>query len=83
MNHQELLDWRSIPEGQHCERCSGSGVICYGSTATWRGGIGGAAMTNDVCNLCWGSGWANRPWINLKKVWAMKRFFQTIGRHFP
>lgn len=45
-----------------CPGCSGLGVKLYGSTATWRGGIGGAAMTNDVCDECWGSGDAERPW---------------------
>ncbi len=78
-----FLSWRGIPEGQACTRCHGSGGITYGSTATWRGGIGGAAMTHDVCNLCWGSGWDNRPWTNLKKVCAMQISFNRIARQYP
>lgn len=39
-----------------CTRCNGYGVRLYGNTSTWRHTIGGAAMTTDVCDLCWGSG---------------------------
>ena len=39
-----------------CSECGGSGEKAYGSTATWRGGIGGQMITNAVCNKCWGSG---------------------------
>lgn len=45
-----------------CQPCGGIGVRIYGSTSTWRGGIGGCAMTNDVCDRCWGSGDKTRPW---------------------
>lgn len=55
-----FLDIRGIETP--CKKCSGYGVRLYGSTATWRGGIGGQAMTNDVCDKCWGSGDENRPW---------------------
>ena len=51
-----------------CTRCHGLGVIWYGSTSTWRGGMGGASMTQDVCDECWGSGDANRHWVDLKKL---------------
>jgi hypothetical protein len=82
--HEDLLNWRGIPPDQYCERCSGSGYIVYGSTATWRGGIGGAAMTNDVCNACWGSGNRHRPWANLKRVSAQTKTLQTItGKYAP
>lgn len=54
-----------------CLKCSGLGVCTYASTATWRGGIGGWALTQDVCDKCWGSGNPLRPWpswraLNLK-----------------
>jgi DnaJ-class molecular chaperone len=49
-----------------CIRCNGSGTIVYGSGATWRGGIGGSMMTEDVCNKCWGSGDEKNPGENLK-----------------
>lgn len=56
--------------GEHatpCVGCAGLGVKAYGSTATWRGGIGGQAITNDICDTCWGSGDASRPWLNLRE----------------
>lgn len=48
-----------------CPRCSGWGVRWYPSTSTWRGGMGGALCTQDVCggdDGCWGSGDADAPW---------------------
>lgn len=45
-----------------CARCRGWGVRWYGNTSTWRGGMGGARMTRDVCDACWGSGDASCPW---------------------
>ncbi len=51
-----------------CSYCHGLGTRTYGSTATWYGGIGGAAMTTDVCDKCWGSGDASRSWVNLRKL---------------
>jgi hypothetical protein len=51
-----------------CHKCGGSGVVLYGSTATWSGGIGGAAMTNDVCDHCWGSGDEHRHWTDLRQL---------------
>lgn len=53
-----------------CQQCEGSGTQLYPSTATWRGGIGGAAMTYDVCDKCWGSGEQERPWTDLRKLEA-------------
>jgi hypothetical protein len=50
-----------------CPKCHGSGEVTYGSTATWRGGIGGAAMTSDVCDKCWGSGDEAHPWTDLRE----------------
>lgn len=31
-----------------CKCCKGTGVITYANTSTWRGGIGGCAMTSDM-----------------------------------
>jgi len=56
-----------------CKKCGGTGVITYGSTSTWRGGIGGQSMTNDVCDTCWGSGDAVRTWVNLRKASSEKK----------
>jgi hypothetical protein len=69
MDEYELhLQWRGIEKP--CDKCSGSGVICYGSTSTWRGGIGGCAMTNGVCDKCWGSGDADHHWTDLRRLRA-------------
>jgi hypothetical protein len=58
-----LLEARRI--GTPCERCDGIGGLLYPSTATWKGGVGGRAMTWDVCDRCWGSGDSDRPWTDL------------------
>lgn len=62
----EFLEMRGIDGGRDnpglCRACDGLGVQTYGSTATWRGGIGGQALTLDVCDRCWGSGLQSRPW---------------------
>jgi hypothetical protein len=51
-----------------CVSCKGLGVIWYNNTATWHGGMGGASMTQDVCNKCWGSGDAENHWTDLRKL---------------
>lgn len=53
-----------------CSKCHGYGVRLYGSTSTWRGGIGGQALTKGICDSCWGSGDANSPWLDLRKLQA-------------
>lgn len=52
-----------------CTRCDGSGRRAYGSTATWRGGIGGQTITMDLCDHCWGSGELHRPFRSLRKIY--------------
>ena len=66
MNIQDLLDWRGIE--MPCEECGGTGKKTYGSTATFWGGIGGAAMTTSVCDRCWGSGDKYHPWKSWKLI---------------
>lgn len=51
-----------------CKTCNGDGTIYYANGATWRGGIGGSAVTKDVCNKCWGSGDSDKPGVNLIKL---------------
>ncbi len=67
----EGLEWRGIDKP--CLECTGTGYIVYGSTSTYWGGIGGAAMTKGVCNKCWGSGDADNPWPSHKEFGLMKR----------
>lgn len=64
--HAERLRWRGVEDP--CERCGGSGVVIYGSTSTWRGGMGGSKSTRDVCPTCWGSGDRHHPWTDLRKL---------------
>lgn len=63
-----------------CRRCQGLGTYAYGNTATWHGGIGGAAMTNGICNWCWGSGDDIYHWLNLKDYEAMKKNYERIKK---
>ena len=60
-----------------CEKCGGQGERSYASTATWRGGIGGHAMTEDVCDSCWGSGRSDQPWADLRALETRVRAAET------
>lgn len=62
--HKQMLRIRGVEVP--CETCRGYGVKTYSSGATWRGGMGTTSSEKDVCNACWGSGDANRSWLNLK-----------------
>ena len=66
--HSYALEWRGIEPGSECRRCTGSGVLTYGSTSTWSGGAGGQVLTQGVCDACWGSGDASRKWVNLRAL---------------
>ena len=69
--YDNMLRWRGIDRGsgdEPCKRCSGSGIAAYGSASTWRGGISGQVITSDVCDKCWGSGNAEKPWVNLRRL---------------
>lgn len=72
LHAQRESTWRDFIEQRGvetpCGKCSGLGVCAYGSTATWSGGIGGQAMTSGICDKCWGSGDATRPWLNLRTL---------------
>lgn len=68
---EEILSIRDVRSP--CPACTGFGVVVYGSTATWRGGIGGASMTAGVCDKCWGSGDRDRPWPSHRHFEALKR----------
>jgi hypothetical protein len=68
---EKALEWRGISfVDEACDGCGGSGVVAYGSTATWHGGIGGQAITNGVCDKCWGSGNRLHKWADLRKLRA-------------
>jgi hypothetical protein len=65
----------------NCAGCAGSGRRTYGSTATWRGGIGGQAITVDTCNRCWGSGDSAAPGENQRhaEIKASEAYRQRLA----
>lgn len=64
--HQQFLQWRGVEDP--CLRCKGSGLHQYGSGATWRGGMGAASITLDVCDACWGTGDRYRTGCDLRRL---------------
>jgi hypothetical protein len=70
-----MLSARCVED--ECTLCGGTGVRLYGNTSTWRGGIGGAAMTRGQCDGCWGSGDKSRPWANMRVVEAQRRAWEA------
>ncbi len=60
------LRWRGVEDP--CLRCKGSGIVQYGSGATWRGGMGTTSMERDVCDRCWGTGDRYRSGTDLRKL---------------
>lgn len=69
--------WLFIPEEDVCKKCSGIGRRAYSSTATWRGGIGGQAITEDVCDSCWGTGRIDRKGFDIRKFGAEMKALRT------
>lgn len=63
---ERALEWRAVEDP--CDSCGGSGVKTYGSTSTWRGGVGGQMVTTDVCDACWGRGDKVRTGANLREI---------------
>lgn len=60
-----------------CDKCSGLGGRWYSSGSTWRGGMGTARCEHDVCDACWGSGDASRPWTNIREVEKHRRAWES------
>lgn len=54
--------------GVACKRCGGAGTYLYGSGSTWRGGQGVASITEDVCDVCWGTGRADKTGLDLREL---------------
>lgn len=70
----EILMMRGVDAPElACEKCAGLGATSYADTSTWRGGVGGQAFTNDVCDRCWGSGQKHRPWPSHRRFFQMER----------
>jgi len=64
----DFLDRRGVR--YLCETCQGLGTRIYANTSTWRYGIGGAMITTDICDKCWGSGDKYRKGVNLKELYS-------------
>lgn len=74
-----LLSERGIVNGDQCEQCLGHGKRLYANTSTWGYGIGGQAMTLDVCDKCWGSGSRSHTWPSHKEFYEMKKRLEDNG----
>lgn len=61
-----MLDERGVRDV--CEPCGGLGARTYSDTSTWRRGVGGQSITVGVCDSCWGSGDAGRPWPSHREM---------------
>ena len=69
---QELRRMRSqvfAMAGVICSSCGGEGMKAYSSTVTWKKGIGGQSITEDVCDKCWGTGRSDITGLNLKEIY--------------
>lgn len=79
---QHIVELRGVDTP--CSACSGLVVDNYPSTATWHGGMGGMAITQDVCCKCWGSGDANKPWLNhrvaLQKIDELQQRIEELNK---
>jgi hypothetical protein len=65
---ETLFEYRGLSAEEACTECGGVGSRAYDGTSTWRGGVGGSAITTDVCDKCWGSGSKSRPWRSWRQV---------------
>lgn len=72
----KFLEYRGITTP--CKKCNGTGSRLYPDITTWSHGIGGQLMTQDICDCCWGSGDADNPWTNLRKVNAIYKERDTL-----
>jgi DnaJ-class molecular chaperone len=75
MTPTEMLAARGLDtynEPEACKRCKGTGYFEYSNTSTWHGGMGGCAMTTDVCSTCWGSG-SVHPWPSHREFEQMQK----------
>lgn len=65
---ERLLALARTLKGIACTVCGGYGRRSYPNTTTWRGGFGGQAFTNDVCDSCWGTGRTDITGPNERKM---------------
>ena len=67
-NARTLMALAHYRAGVACPACQGHGRRTYGDTSTWRGGIGGQAITEGVCDKCWGSGRTDETGVDQRKM---------------
>ena len=75
--YADALMLRNVELLRACKECGGLGVKVYANTTTWRGGCGGQAMTNGVCDHCWGSGDRYLQWVDLRGAAQQLARFQA------
>ena len=75
--YADALMLRNVELLRACKECGGLGVKLYANTTTWRGGCGGQAMTNGVCDHCWGSGDRYLQWVDLRGAAQQLARFQA------
>lgn len=62
---ERFLSWRGVDDP--CKTCGGTGQRSYPNTSTWLRGIGGQAITPDVCDQCWGTGDEHRKGVDVRQ----------------
>lgn len=75
---RHMLNLRGVKSP--CTICQGTGVRLYGSTSTWRGGMGGASMTYGVCDACWGTGDKRRKGEDLRELYKTINAIKTQAK---
>lgn len=75
-----LLGLAHTLKGVACRHCQGQGRRAYASTAGWRGGIGGQAITDDVCDRCWGTGRSDQTGPDLRRMTDQSRYLDNINK---
>jgi len=78
--YERMLSLRSIQTWDVCPQCGGSGNKIYASSSTYMEGIGGAALTEDTCDECWGTGKQSKVGADLRKL---QRLIQLLNRREP
>lgn len=75
-----VADKRGVT-GTLCRACSGWGVRDYPSSATWRKDpVAMRVVTRGQCDRCWGSGDAEHPWPNLRRLRTDVAVIEYVGR---
>jgi len=66
---ERLLALAHYLAGVACTECGGLGKRAYSDTATVPGGVGGQAITEGMCDECWGTGRTDVTGPNLRRLY--------------